>query len=170
MSFVLTLLLNINTLRELFWCVIEGQVQFTTVKGTAWYVPLFFDVSYVLATVDSTSPIIRHVISQDFSRFQDLFTTFSWKKRSSHQGKKEVACIVSKPLVACLWGCGESVNPKLNIQEVQAALSSRPKGDPGPLPIFQDFVLLSNHATELIWQPPTPITIVFLVTIALIFI
>ena len=42
----------------------------------------------------------------------------SWKKRSSHQGKKEVACIVSKPLVSCLWGCGESVNPPiLNIQE-----------------------------------------------------
>ena len=32
-----------------------------------------------------------------------------WKKRSSHQGKKEVACIVSKPLVSCLWGCGELV-------------------------------------------------------------
>ena len=30
--------------------------------------------------------------------------TFSWKKRSSYQGKKEVACIVSKPLVSCLWG------------------------------------------------------------------
>ena len=37
-----------------------------------------------------------------------------------HQGKKEVACIVSKPLVSCLWGCGESVNPpQLNIQEIQ---------------------------------------------------
>ena len=60
-------------------------------------------------------------------------------------GRKEVhvACIVSKPLVSCLWPCGESVNPpKLNIQEVQGALSSRPKGDPGPLPIFQDFLLL----------------------------
>ena len=31
-------------------------------------------------------------------------STFSWKKRSSHQGKKEVACIVSKPLVSCLLG------------------------------------------------------------------
>ena len=38
----------------------------------------------------------------------------SWKKRSSHQGKKEVACIVSKPLVSCLWRCGESTNrPKI---------------------------------------------------------
>ena len=53
---------------------------------------------------------------------------------------------MSKPLVSCLWGCGESVNPlKLNIQEVQEALSSRPKGDPGLLPIFQDLLLLSDH-------------------------
>ena len=45
-----------------------------------------------------------------------------------------------------LWGCGESVNPpKLNIQEVQGALSSRPKSHTCPLPIFQDFLLLSNH-------------------------
>ena len=49
---------------------------------------------------------------------------------------------MSKPLVSCLWGCGESVNPpKLNIQEVQGAVSSRPKGDPGMLAIFQDFFL-----------------------------
>ena len=70
----------------------------------------------------------------------------SWKKRSSHQGKKEVTCIVSKPLVSCLWGCGESVNaPQLNIQEVQGALSSRSKGDPSLLSIFPDVWLLSNH-------------------------
>ena len=60
----------------------------------------------------------------------------------SHQEKKEVACIVSKPLVSCLWGCGESVNPsKFNIQEVQGALSSsRPTGDSGLLPIFTGFL------------------------------
>ena len=34
------------------------------------------------------------------------------------------------------------------MQEVQGALSSRPKGDPGPLPIFQDFILLSNHTHD----------------------
>ena len=74
---------------------------------------------------------------------------FSWKKRSSHQGKKEVACIVSKPLVSCLWGCGESVNPpNLNLQEVYWSLSSRPKGYSGLLPIFQDFLLLSNHTPD----------------------
>ena len=33
----------------------------------------------------------------------------SWNRISIHQGKKEVACIVSRPLVSCLWGCGESV-------------------------------------------------------------
>ena len=33
-------------------------------------------------------------------------------------------------ILSCLWGCGESVNPpKLNIQQVQGALSSRPKRD-----------------------------------------
>ena len=71
----------------------------------------------------------------------------SWKKRSSHQWKKEVACIMSKSLVSCLWGCGESVNPpKLYIQEVQRALSST-KGISRPANrflIFFDF--LSNHA------------------------
>ena len=59
------------------------------------------------------------LISGFFYKFP-FASKFSRKKRSSHQGKKEVACIVSKPLVSCLWGCGESVNPsKLNIQEVQ---------------------------------------------------
>ena len=54
---------------------------------------------------------------------------------------------MSKPLVSCLWGCGESVNPpKLNIQEVQGSLSSRPKGDPGLLPIFKDlFSSVKSH-------------------------
>ena len=42
------------------------------------------------------------------------------KYTCSHQGKKEVACIVSKPLDSCLCGCGVSVNPpKLKIREVQ---------------------------------------------------
>ena len=42
------------------------------------------------------------------------------------EGKKEVTCIVSKPLVSCLCGYGDSVNPpKVHIQEVQGALSSR---------------------------------------------
>ena len=97
----------------------------------------------------------------DFSGFfliSGFFTNFlclkwSWKKRSSHQGEKEVACIVSKPLISCLWACGESVNsPKWNIQEVQGALSSRPKEDPGLLPIFQDVLLLSNNTPDLFGQ------------------
>ena len=65
----------------------------------------------------------------------------------SHQGLEEVACIVSKPLVSCLWGCGAPVNPpKLNIQEVQGGLCPLDQREtPGLLPIFQDFLLLSNH-------------------------
>ena len=46
-----------------------------------------------------------------FLRISLCLKFFSWKKRSSHQGKKEVACIVSKLLVSYLWGCGEFVNP-----------------------------------------------------------
>ena len=71
----------------------------------------------------------------DFSRFLLISGFFTISR--SHQVKIEVTCIVSKPLVSCWWGCRESVNPpKLNIQEVQGALSSIPKGDQGPLPIF----------------------------------
>ena len=91
---------------------------------------------------DSISPVISH----DFFYKSSFASIFSRKRRGSHQGKKEVACIVSKPLVSCLWGRGESVNPpKFNIHVVQGALSSRPKGDPDLLPIFQDCLLLSNH-------------------------
>ena len=67
---------------------------------------------------------------------------FSWKKRSKYQGKKEVACVVSKPLVSCLWGCAESVNPpNLNIQDVRGALSSidHTKGRPRPTTHFWGF-------------------------------
>ena len=54
----------------------------------------------------------------------------------------------------CLWGCGELVNlPKLNIQEVHGALSSRPKGDPGPLPIFQDFFTDVKSRPWLLYLP-----------------
>ena len=50
---------------------------------------------------------LKPVISHEFSGFQDLFykspfaSKCSWKKRCSHHRKKEVACIVSKPLVSC---------------------------------------------------------------------
>ena len=43
-----------------------------------------------------------------------LCLKFSWKKRSSHQGKKEVACIVSKPQIFVFVGMSENP-PKLNI-------------------------------------------------------
>ena len=60
------------------------------------------------------SYLISHIQACDFRIFLQIslcLVKFSWKNRSSHQGKKEVACIVSQPLVSCLWGCGESVNP-----------------------------------------------------------
>ena len=47
---------------------------------------------------------------------------------------------MSKPLVSCLWGCGESVNPpKLNIQEVQGASVLYSKGRPRPATHFPGF-------------------------------
>ena len=70
-----------------------------------------------------------------FSWFHNFFykspfaSKSSWKK-SSHQGKKEVACIVSQ-----------------TSRRFRGALSSRPKGDPGLLPIFQDFCLLLSNCT-----------------------
>ena len=103
----------------------------------------------VLHQQASTSGKHSHAVSHPCSLpglwFLRVFPDF---RIFCHQGKKEVACIVSKPLVSCLWGCGESVNPpKLNIQEVQGALSSRPKGHPGPLPIFQDFfTFVKSHS------------------------
>ena len=97
----------------------------------------------------------RPVMSQHFSWFRIFLTNLPlpkncyWRKRRSHQGNKEVTCIISKPVVSYLWRCRESVNPpKSNIQKVQGALSSRPKGDPGLLPIFQDVFLLSNHTLD----------------------
>ena len=76
---------------------------------------------------------------------QTVFPASFFYKSHSHQGKKEVACIVSNPLVSCLWEYGESVNPpKLNIQEVQGALSSRPKRVKGLLPIFRIFDFCQN--------------------------
>ena len=41
--------------------------------------------------------------------FTNLLLPQTFLERSSHQGKKEVASIVSKVLVSCLKGCGESV-------------------------------------------------------------
>ena len=63
-----------------------------------------------------------------------------------------------------LWGCGESVNPpKLNIQEVhdQGALSSRPKGDPGPLPIFQNFFTFVKSHPSPVWMNTNQIWMYF---------
>ena len=108
-----------------FWKILKGQTIGGLIKENK-----YLEMRYV------SHDYFRPVISEDFSRFQNFIQIFL-----CHQGKKEVACIVSSSfLFEGMWGCGESVNPpKLNIQEVQGALSSRPKGGSGLLPIFQDF-------------------------------
>ena len=82
--------------------------------------------------------------------FLELFTT---QLREFHMVSPHVvstlACIVSKPLLSCLWGYGEYVNPPklhVNIQEVQGALSSRPVGDP----FFRFFFFYFCQTTPLI--------------------
>ena len=92
-------------------------------------------------------------ISQDSFYKSPFASKCSCKKRSSHHGKKEVACIVSNHLVSCLWECGESVNPpKLNIQEVQGALSLKPKGDSVPAIHFSGFFTYVKSHRENISQ------------------
>ena len=61
-------------------------------------------------TVNWSPSLRKHFFKGIYSFPSPSQINISWKKRSSHQGKKEVACIISKPLVTCLWGCGESVN------------------------------------------------------------
>ena len=62
-----------------------------------------------------------------------------------HQGKKEVAFIVSKTLVSCFWACGESVNPpKLNFQDRRFRGFCR--GRPRPATHFSGF--WPNHIPE----------------------
>ena len=77
---------------------------------------------------------IRPVIYQDYSWFQDFLQISLCLKIFLKE--EEVAIKERKNM-----GMWRVYNPpKWNIQEVQGALSSRPKGDPGLLPIFQDFV------------------------------
>ena len=53
-----------------------------------------------------TGFLLKNDIVPVFIHQQSKSKRKKYKKRSSHQGKKEVTCIVSKPLVSCLWGCG----------------------------------------------------------------
>ena len=65
---------------------------------------------------------------------------------ATKEGKKEVACIVSKPLVSCLWGCGESVNPpKIKHPGGSVFPPLEQREIHVPLLIFQDVLLLSSH-------------------------
>ena len=82
--------------------------------------------------------------SQDFPDFWIVcFTNLSLpqnfleRREVATKEKKEVTCIVSKPLVSCLWGCGE-VCISTGICPVDHRETH------GPLPIFQDFLLVSN--------------------------
>ena len=86
----------------------------------SWVIPQVSILNIGQSTLFETSWTIFLDIRISGLFYKSTFASkLSWKKRSSHQGKNEVACIVSKPLVSCLLGCGESVNPpKLNIQEV----------------------------------------------------
>ena len=65
-------------------------------------------------------------------------TGFAPRNRLWKRYTKEVACIVSKPLVSCLWWCGESVNPQnLNIHG---------KGRPKPATHFPGFfTFIKSH-------------------------
>ena len=82
----------------------------------------------------------------DFSGYFLISGFFFYKSpfASNFSWKKEVTCIVSKPPVSCSWWCGESANSRC----FRGALSSRPKGDLGPLPIFMFVLLLSNHTPD----------------------
>ena len=88
-------------------------------KWQRWYCYKYYAISDEMKDIHQACDF-----SGFFPDFMFFFTNLPLpqkEKRSSHQGKNvQVTCIVSKPLVSCLWGCGESVNPtKLNIQEVQ---------------------------------------------------
>ena len=72
--------------------------------------------------------------------FIRFFLQISWKKRSSHQGKKRSTCIpycvqTSSFLFVGMWRVCKS--SKINIQEVQGALSSRPR----PATHFSGFII-----------------------------
>ena len=89
---------------------------------------------YSIKTGDQSTR--RSVISQNCSWFQDFLlqsrfaSKLSWKKRSS-------LCRVQTSSFLFVGDMESLVNPpKSNIQEVQGALSSRPKGDPGPRPML----------------------------------
>ena len=106
----------------------------------------------------SWSTIFVAYLACDISWFRDFFykspfaSKFPWKKRRSHQGKKEVACIVSNPLVSCLWGCGESVNPpKVKHPGDSGGFVLLTKERLRPATHFQDFLLLLNHIMKFVF-------------------
>ena len=109
--------LSLSVLHGIWISIVVCMLLVSTVFNVACKIYLFiyfFDV-FIL-----TQLVVFVVIKWNKSKF-------SWKKRSSHQGKKEVVCIVSKPLISHLWGCGES--------KASFILQTKVR----PRPIFQDF-------------------------------
>ena len=117
--------------------------EILTASAASWTLTWFFVRGFISVNLLSLASTWQ---TYDFSLIAGFFykspfaSKFSWKKRSSHQGKKEVACTVSKPVFFCLWECGVS-----KIKHPRDSGGARPKGHPGLLLIFQDFLLLSNH-------------------------
>ena len=90
---------------------------------------------------DATCPVVPGLWFLRIFYKSPFASKFSWKKKSSHQGKKEVACIVSSFLFVGMWRVCKSSNNFTS----RRFRGLWPKGDPGLLPIFQDLLLLSNH-------------------------
>ena len=57
---------------------------------------------------------------------------FLQRREVATKEKKEVACIVSKPLVSCLWGMWRVCKSSKTSRRFRGALSSRPQGVPDP--------------------------------------
>ena len=97
------------------------------------------------------------MIYQDFLRILEFFTNLPLPRHflerrevATNQGKKEVACIVYKPLVSYFWGMWrEGKTSKINHPGGFRRLCPPDQtGDSDPLPIFQDCLLLSNDIPE----------------------
>ena len=85
---------------------------------------------------------------------------FSWKKRSSHQGKKEVACILSKPRVSYLWRCGVCKSSKIKRPWGLWGFVLETKGRPRPATHLSGFVTLvkSQPCQREVWDAKWQLT------------
>ena len=118
-------------------------ILYNTYMYMYYHIPLIGFICFILSGLW----FLRILISGILFFYESPFASkCSWMKR--RKGQKEVACIVSKHLVSCLWGCGESVNPpKLNIQEVLQT-----KGRPRPAKAKVVRVITIPETREMIEQ------------------